>query len=427
MDYVISALLGIILTIIRIIFYDSFLARKKSILPVWIVVILFAALSVGNTYLFNSWPWIKQIVSVFLGILIAVVAYDATILRSVLVSVLFLAIASLIDVISSYALLAISNATLNELRANMSTFLVGAGVSHVVLLAVAIILKRIRSNNNSNSPLTYKVILQLLLFPIISAFVLVAMFNDMANDHNTSPLAFVSVIGLLTANLALVFIFDKLEQEYQVREENQLLHQQIRLETNNITSLMAYHEAHVCIAHDHANHLKTLRTLLANGASVEAQTYLDGLIEKREDTQYTIFTNNPVADAILNLKYLLAKRNKIRVVVDVNNLAQFPLKSEELATVLTNVLDNAIEGCSNVKERPEIRLKIHYDPHESLISVRNTTAYPVIIKDNKVKSTKTNEELHGFGLKNVEAVLLKNGYDYAIDCSDGWFQFTAVL
>lgn len=427
MEHVFSAVLGLILTIIRTIFYDSFMPRKKGALPFWVTILLFSSLSIANQYLLDSWAWLKQIVAIIIGIIIAKALYKTSINRAIIVSVLFTAISSLVDVASSYALVTISGMSLEQLRSGVGSFLIGAGMAYILLFAISLILRKIRTAKNEETALTYKEIIRLLIFPVVSAFVLVAMLNVAVDNSYTSPLIFLSVIGLLAANIALVFIVDKLEYEQKAREENKILQQQISLEMSNINALMELNSTQARIAHDHTNHLSAIGALLANSEVKEAQEYIDTLVDRRESTQYTIRTNNPVADAVLNLKYLLAKRNNIHMSVDVNDLAQFPLRSEELATVLSNILDNAIEACSNVKEKPKIKIKIWCEQDESIISVRNTTAYPVVIRDNKVKTTKVDIESHGFGLKNVATVLARHEYDYAIGYTEGWFQFTAIL
>lgn len=427
MAYLFSFFLTLITAIVISIFFDSFFSRRKFLYPFFLNILIYALICTLIINITPNVPGLRQFISVLSTFLMAIILYEATFVKSVLMSVLISAILYLIDISSSFLLVATSEKTICQLQKGYASFLIGAGISHILQLVFVIVVRKVKAANARTVSLSYKEWLRLLLFPLVSALVLVALFNDAVYRDETTPLMFMSVIGLLVANITIIYIVDVLEFEQQSREENRILQQQVKIETNNVEALIEYNTTQRQIAHDHVNHLNTLHALLTRGKLDDAKQYVSNLCGNVSETQYIIHTNNPVADAVLNLKYLLAKKYNISMQFDVDDLSQFPLCNEELATVLSNALDNAIEACRTVKSNPKIKVKIRCTPCESMISIVNTTAQPVEIINNTIKSTKAQKELHGYGLKNIEMVLAKNEFDYALGYEDGMFQFTAIL
>ena len=68
-------------------------------------------------------------------------------------------------------------------------------------------------------------------------------------------------------------------------------------------------------------------------------------------------------------------------------------------------------------------------PRESIIYIENFTANPVKVINNHVMTTKTDAMAHGYGLKNVQAVLSQVDAVYAIEYreADRIFCFSAQI
>ena len=94
----------------------------------------------------------------------------------------------------------------------------------------------------------------------------------------------------------------------------------------------------------------------------------------------------------------------------------------DLAMILGNLMDNAIEAAKEVKENPEIRVLIK-TKGVLYISVRNT------VKDSEMEkpfrhnyTTKEDALLHGFGISCIRELVDKNGGRFDLNVSEGWFR-----
>lgn len=103
------------------------------------------------------------------------------------------------------------------------------------------------------------------------------------------------------------------------------------------------------------------------------------------------------------------------------------MQNEDMVVVLSNLLDNAIEAVGQCEDNRVIKIKFIQEKDGFVLSVHNTIKDKIEIINNEIVTTKKDKLNHGYGIKNVKAVLEKYGYSYSISCNDGWFKFTILL
>ena len=116
----------------------------------------------------------------------------------------------------------------------------------------------------------------------------------------------------------------------------------------------------------------------------------------------------------------------------INDLSGLTLPEEDLVTLLTNLLDNAIEACEKLDPKispsnKTIQFKMVIEDSQLIISVRNPVIKPVQIINNTIVTSKKNPAYHGIGLLNVDTVVRKHNGTSVLKCEDGWFSFAAML
>ena len=121
----------------------------------------------------------------------------------------------------------------------------------------------------------------------------------------------------------------------------------------------------------------------------------------------------------------IAKENGIDIRIDMDVLETTRISDLDLAMILGNLMDNAIEAAKEVKEvkeNPKIRVLIK-TKGVLYISVRNT------VKDSEMEkpfrhnyTTKEDALLHGFGISCIRELVDKNGGRFDLNVSEGWFR-----
>ncbi len=207
--------------------------------------------------------------------------------------------------------------------------------------------------------------------------------------------------------------------------ETLLLRQHMEMQQESMTALEQNYRLQRKSTHEFEHHLQVLRDLLGSGEAEAAKNYLDRLKRNRAIHTISVSSGHPVVDVILNQKHQSAGQNEIKMQIQVNDLSNMQIPTEDLVVVLTNLLDNAIEACRRIDGYREIFCTVLYDDG-LYISIRNTSL-SVTVTDGKIPTSKQDSLSHGFGLLSVSYVLDKLGAEYTFGYEEGWFHFTAEI
>ena len=172
--------------------------------------------------------------------------------------------------------------------------------------------------------------------------------------------------------------------------------------------------------HDYKNHMLVVTALLNAGKNDEAAEYLETIkitsgVQKRQ-----ISTGNFVADAMLNNKNALAEELGIKMSF-VGTIPEKGIASSDLCTILGNLVDNAIENTKRFSGEKYIRIEANARELFFVLSIVNPVNERVIIKNNRIKTTKSDSKNHGIGLKNVGRIAEKYGGKFRLSCDDREF------
>lgn len=225
--------------------------------------------------------------------------------------------------------------------------------------------------------------------------------------------------------LALRRLFSVVIRNQKSDQDMLLLRQHMEMQQENMNALEQNYRAQRKTAHEFEHHIQVIRDLLNRGEVEATQEYVDRLRKNRSICVYSVNSNHPVIDVILNQKYQTARENEIKMQIQVNDLSALTIPTDSLVVVLTNLLDNAIEACRRIDGYREIIGCLLY--HDGLyISIRNTSE-EVTIVDGKIPTSKQDSLSHGFGLMSVTFVLDKLEAEYTFGYEDGWFNFAAEI
>lgn len=193
-------------------------------------------------------------------------------------------------------------------------------------------------------------------------------------------------------------LFDRLIAKRVAAFETELL-QKYYLEVENMYSKMRGWR------HDYRHHIQVMKVHAANGEYDEIDRYLDMLDQDLTQVETVIRTGNRMADAILNSKLSLAAQKEIQVKAEAKIPAALTVSEVDLAIVIGNLLDNAIDACMELPpERRLIRIYMEMKGSYLYLSLTNTAGGR---KKHSFASTKG--EGHGFGLARVDDVVKKHG------------------
>ena len=131
---------------------------------------------------------------------------------------------------------------------------------------------------------------------------------------------------------------------------------------------------------------------------------------------------NFAADAIFNYKLAQAENKGITLRFS-GAVPPEGIRDEDLCTVLSNLLDNAVEACEKLSGDREIRVECAEKNGFYLLSVQNPAPQPADV----TKSSKPDRRNHGIGLKNVKRVVKNYNGHLGIEQQGGTFTATVRM
>jgi hypothetical protein len=428
MEYIVSAI-WILLEMFSLLFTcKAFLHQRRNNAQTSFLILVasFLIFCIANLNIppFYNYPTIQKISSFALCFLISIVAFKGVWYAYLIIIPIYYFSLGIVDTLIIYGTAALLKITVSELiwMKWLYTVVVSAGKCVVLFISWSLYYSQDRRKNKS---LNNKRWLLTALFPIISIVMLYIIFDSykLQGDLSVSAVVFSVILGV--SNIAIIYLMTSLERTAKAEQNVAILKQSMALQTENIKALEKSYRAQMAATHEFKHQLQVIFDLLSNGDSSKAKEYISQLQVTLTSRIFVANTNHAIVDAILNEKYHLAKDNQIDISYKVNDLSGLNISTNAIVVLLSNLLDNAIEACQKIEDNRAIECTILLKD-ELFISVRNT-ALPVCIVNGQIETTKTPKAEHGYGLPGVTRVLMQLKAEYAIECSNGWFQFVAEI
>ncbi len=176
--------------------------------------------------------------------------------------------------------------------------------------------------------------------------------------------------------------------------------------------------------HDFNNHLSVIHGLLESGETDKAKSYASELVKDAAEYQSIVFVPYPALRALLNHKLSSARDSGIELRLDVNLPKGLSLSEFDLAAILGNLVDNAMEACARISGGARyIDLTLKYQPDYLVVRIGN----PFLPAPAGKRSAKPDPENHGFGLKNVAHLVSKHNGFMEIKRDNGVFEVDIAL
>lgn len=436
MEYFLSVIYTIIDVGCILIFFDAFSDRRFSGLKYWGLACLYtvsAYLVIYTcTYFFEHDVFLKIVLVLLCGLVFGRVLYKSI---STIYLLLLLMLEYLLTYTISFVNLYISSLVCGvsvqvfQQQEKMTPFIISSAIYYFLEVALIVtICKVIKSKwnpkdgfkQNSAQALLY-LPFQLPPLPWLLILLRISSKQEISNNFIISGCWIIFI-----ANIAILYLLNQMEQQRQNNARLLALSQQLQFQEKNIKGISSLYSSQRKQVHDFRAHLNTLTELLDNAHYNDAKEYLKSISDQHNEQVFLVNCHHAVLDAIFNLKASEALKKNINIHFEVNDLSQLSFNPIDLTVLLSNLLDNAIEGCRKIHSEREIQIFASLERERFCCIVRNTSL-PVRITNGEILTTKSNSNLHGYGLINVKAILNKHNGEYTMSYKNGFFQFIFEL
>ncbi len=307
----------------------------------------------------------------------------------------------------------------------------GWTLSRVVLIMVNRILKIWKDKKNGETvPASYWI--AVIYIPLSIGFVLLQLFPLLLGLRKEYEFVDTAIIMLvLLVNTFLTFyIYEALGESEIVKRENSMYSQQVE-------ALQAYNQERELIwadmrrfRHDSKNHLLCLKEYCANNQIDKMENYLNALIDSQYGDRHgdEVKTGNSSVDALLNAKLAVMRQDKITLEHRIEIPSQIAVADIDIAIILGNLLDNAIEAVRELEpEHRRVELIMEYRKGNLLLKISNPYAGVRKRSGQGFVTTKAEKRNHGIGLMSVRKTVEKYQGLLQLEAKESVFQTRVLL
>lgn len=310
-------------------------------------------------------------------------------------------------------------------QAEVTPFVISSAVYYFLEVFLMLLIRKIIRNRNKLKDHLKQNSAQIVLyltFPVASFAMLLILLRITSKQGLSDEFIVGCSWMIFIANAAILYLLDQMETQRQNREQLLALNQQLQLQEKSMREITDLYSSQRKQVHDFRAHLKMLNQLLDEKQYLEVKKYLKSISDQQIEHTVFVNCNHTVLDALFNLKALEAVKNNINIHFEVADLSQLPFDPIDLTVLLSNLFDNAIEGCQKCFAEQTIRVLATMKKGCFCFIIRNTSN-PVNIIDNEISTTKSDSYLHGYGLTNIKTILAKYNGEYTMSYKNGHFQF----
>lgn len=240
----------------------------------------------------------------------------------------------------------------------------------------------------------------------------IAIYDSTLDEHGLN-IIILNIIVSLTLYFLMILIYYALFKVNEYRHKAINHEVQVKLANAKLNSLVVdkvNREEISKMKHDIKNQISYIGLLLEQQKYNEAINYIDGYVEKYSEVLNRFVSPNEVVNSIVNLELTKAKLYNIKIKVKAVIPSHLPFKDIDLCSLISNILDNAMENCDPTSENPII-LSIYKQQDFIRIYCENSVN-PNIPKTTNNVSTKK-EKGHGYGMKIIKNIAKSyGGYAY---------------
>lgn len=241
-----------------------------------------------------------------------------------------------------------------------------------------------------------------------------AAVNTLALNQGLVVLPFVLLTSLVLLFAILILAdHERLEQSSRLAGLREVYYNGLQQQETQVRQLR----------HDLRNHLTVVQGLLEKGNVQGAADYLDEMVGSPALQGVRRFCDNEAANVVLAAKAEAMERAAITADFAVSLSSQLPVADTDLAALLGNALDNAIEGVENAEEK-KVTLRCKVDKGLLMLRVENPVGGFV---NADLTTTKVDKTSHGFGLTGMREIAERYGGTLNAGVKDGKFELVVCF
>lgn len=412
------------------IFLNTLLERRfANYLPI-IVVIISAATIV---FFFTDLNMVvNSMICLTVLLFGSLILYKDKLIVKLSYSLFLLFVLSIIDIISSNLFALIFDEDISTVFYSVFAYrLISCLVIKAIDILVLFIIQRAFRRIDKNLKSKYWGLLSAVFLVLLITSVLFINFYLKFHQSKEITLLFLFIsLAFFAMSLIIVYFFTEIctglqrdKRLFALETNNKILEEALATQNIHLENLRK-------IRHDITKHTANAIALIQSGKSDEATALLLSSDEavKKISQKYNINSGNNVVDIIVSSKASLCESKGITFTYHIEPLEEIRIESVDLSSLLSNLLDNAIEAAQKTSNG-YINIEIFkYKAYYGICVENSFMGKDTIVHSGlQLLSTKSNSVMHGYGTQIIEDVAQKYDGDTSWNADGENFKVNVLL
>lgn len=298
------------------------------------------------------------------------------------------------------------------------------GINFLIVFTGIYFLDKIQKLYNYNKYLLYiSLTITVNIFILVLLNVLISASNDLYrivinNNIEYNNILYMSKISsfieyvfpyiLGITNIILIFIVANSIKSEKEKVKLELVNEKLDMQYKYYLMAKESQEKMKKVYHDMNNHMENIKRLKDNSEYVNK--YINNIEDEVKNVKNIYNTGNLLLDIILYEKSKVCMESNIDFEVGRDFSKCEFIEMIDITSIFSNLIDNAIEACNNINDKDinkYITIKSTFIKGYYVIRCENSKMNKVIVKNNKIFTTKKDKFFHGLGLENIKSSVKK--------------------
>lgn len=236
----------------------------------------------------------------------------------------------------------------------------------------------------------------------------------------------ICVFVIYLINILTLLMYSQLNIMQQREIENKTLEHRVIMYQNQFQVMQQSQEDLRSLRHDLKNHLLLVQTYLESNKIESAIQYIKDITQTHSTMKTYVHSGNEETDCVLNYLLDLAQQMECEIHTSIKIPSETFMSTLDLNILISNLLTNAIEATSPCDHK-YLNIAMKYDRCILYISIYNTYQGTLCRQNNYFRTTKKDWISHGYGFKNIHAVIEKYHGDSSFRTENNIFKADIIL
>lgn len=233
----------------------------------------------------------------------------------------------------------------------------------------------------------------------------IALENSLEKDGKYS---IIITIGLIFINVVTYILLLRASRENKEKLKYALMELQLKEQEYSMREINERYTEIMTIRHDMKNYIGCGLTLMKENRDVEALEYFEKIAyDKIGSVIQYVSTSSNIINAVINSKFTKAKEDSIEFKCNITGSLEL-FDEVEIAILLSNLLDNAIEASRKNEKERKITIEIFNNKSYLNIIVGNIIEGSVLAANPNLATSKAEKKKHGIGINSIKDIAKKH-------------------